>query len=204
MCATGRGLPNTKAIWSEVFPNSPAVLANGAEVWLDCNTLLERFYMPTDAVLKLYELAQAAGGSYWAYSTNGLVQNIDLQTHDPGEGWYKFGIFHPDRNTITQLWNIAAALDGVLVTSSHPSNIEVSAEGVSKRSGLERLCTELGIQLSEVMAIGDSHNDLDMLRAVGLGVAMGNGSDEVKEAADEITKTNAEDGVALAIQKYLL
>ena len=57
--------------------------------------------------------------------------------------------------------------------------------------------------MDEVMAVGDSENDIEMLREAGLGIAMGNASDEVKEVADEITLDNEHEGVAAAIGKYI-
>ena len=56
--------------------------------------------------------------------------------------------------------------------------------------------------MNQVLAIGDSENDLEMLEAAGTGVAMGNAASEVKRAADDITAGNDEEGVALAIRKY--
>ncbi|NWJ53336.1 MAG: HAD hydrolase family protein, partial [Bacteroidetes bacterium] len=61
-----------------------------------------------------------------------------------------------------------------------------------------------GIALSETLAIGDSPNDLDMLKAAGLGVAMGNAAAEVKALAGAIVSTNEEDGVAEALDRYIL
>ena len=57
--------------------------------------------------------------------------------------------------------------------------------------------------MDEVMAVGDSENDIEMLREAGLGIAMGNAADEVKSVADEITLDNEHEGVAAAIAKYL-
>jgi hydroxymethylpyrimidine pyrophosphatase-like HAD family hydrolase len=204
MCATGRARHTTEAFWSELCPDSPPVLANGAEVWLNPHTLLERRYMDTEQVLKLYGLAQELGLSYWAHSASGMIRDGDVLNHEPGEGWFKFGLYHPDHTLIAEAWKMLARWDGITVTSSHPSNVEISAQGVSKKSGVERVCTELKISMAEVMAIGDSHNDLELIQAAGLGVAVENASPEVKTAADAITKSNAADGVAYAIQKYLL
>lgn len=204
ICATGRGLPNAVNIWTNVFPGAPAVLANGAEVWLNPHTLLERHCLNPEDVLRLYELAQEVGGRFWAYNPEGMVKNIKLERAQLADGWYKFGISHRDPDAIAHVWEVASAWDSITVTSSHPSNVEISARGVSKRTGVERLCQELGISLADVMAIGDSHNDIELLRAVGLGVAMGNGSSEVKAVADKTTKSNQRNGVAWAIRKYLL
>ena len=84
------------------------------------------------------------------------------------------------------------------------ANLEFTAQGVSKATGLRFLADYLGLTLAQTMAIGDSENDAEMLRAAGLGVAMGNAYPQVKALADAVTDDNESDGVAKAIQKYLL
>ena len=79
------------------------------------------------------------------------------------------------------------------------SEITIMDKMCSKASGVIRLAQYLNIPLSEVMAIGDNINDIEMLRVVGWGVAMGQAPDLVKEAGDAVTASNAEDGVAISI-----
>ena len=74
----------------------------------------------------------------------------------------------------------------------------------SKATGVTALAEQLGIALDQVMAIGDNNNDIEMLEAVGWGVAMGQAPDAVKAVAQAVTASNAEDGVALAIERYAL
>ena len=76
--------------------------------------------------------------------------------------------------------------------------------GVNKGEGLLRLGTLLGIERDEIMACGDGMNDFEMLKAVGFGVAMENAVEKVKQAADYVTDTNENDGVAKAIEKFAL
>ncbi len=95
-------------------------------------------------------------------------------------------------------------IDALSVTSSLPWNLEVNAQGATKGGGLERLRTHLNISREETMAFGDGENDLPMLQAAGLGIAMENGADFLKKQADIITLTNDRDGVAAAIEQYAL
>jgi 5-amino-6-(5-phospho-D-ribitylamino)uracil phosphatase len=74
----------------------------------------------------------------------------------------------------------------------------------SKASGVIELARYLNVPLEQIMAIGDNNNDIEMLRAVGWGVAMGQASEAVKSAARAVTASNREDGVAQAIQHYAL
>nr|WP_297170972.1 Cof-type HAD-IIB family hydrolase [uncultured Agathobaculum sp.] len=94
-------------------------------------------------------------------------------------------------------------IPGVRVMSSAADNIEVVAPEANKGAALGMLCRALGTDLAHAAAIGDSENDLEMLRAVALPVAMGNASDAVKAICARETLTNAEDGVAAAIDQIL-
>jgi Cof subfamily protein (haloacid dehalogenase superfamily) len=88
--------------------------------------------------------------------------------------------------------------------SGIPMNFEISPPGVNKGMGLETLCRVTGIPLSEMIAVGDEGNDLEMIKMAGLGVAMGNASDAVIEVADAMTADCDHDGVAEVIKHCLL
>lgn len=94
--------------------------------------------------------------------------------------------------------------DEFSIAISKPFFLEVTAPGVDKGTSLLRLCETLGIDPAETLAIGDSYNDVPMLKVAGLSVAMGNAPDEIKQQADYITATCQEDGVARAIEKFVL
>lgn len=83
------------------------------------------------------------------------------------------------------------------------SEITIMDKACSKASSVTTLAQYLNIPLSEVMAIGDNINDLEMLQEVGWGVAMGQASDLIKKAAHAVTASNTEDGVAQAIERYI-
>lgn len=101
-------------------------------------------------------------------------------------------------------WNLLEASGRFEVTSSIPNNLELNGKGVDKGKALLALAGILGLEREQVMACGDSSNDVAMLRAAGLGVAMGNATPEALAAADVQTASNDEDGVALAIRRYVL
>ncbi|MFI9388200.1 HAD family hydrolase [Kutzneria sp. NPDC052558] len=94
---------------------------------------------------------------------------------------------------------------GVTWTYDHHSDawLTVVAEGISKASALEQLRLELGVSPQATVAFGDGHNDIAMLRWAALGVAMGNAAADVRAAADEVTGTVAEDGVATVLDRLL-
>ncbi len=82
-------------------------------------------------------------------------------------------------------------------------NLEFAHKGLSKATGLKFLADYLHISMEEVMAVGDSENDIDIIEAAGIGVAMENAEPIVKEACDFVTLSNDEDGVAYAIRQFV-
>lgn len=83
-------------------------------------------------------------------------------------------------------------------------NIEITRQGISKGNAVAILAGLYGLRREEIICIGDSENDLSMIEYAGLGIAMGNSSALVKEKADYITDSNDNDGVANAINKFVL
>lgn len=83
------------------------------------------------------------------------------------------------------------------------NNLEFTMAGISKGKGLALLCQYLNIPIDHTIACGDSENDLDIMKAAGLGVAMANAPREIREMADDITLSNDEHGVAAMLEKWL-
>jgi hypothetical protein len=93
--------------------------------------------------------------------------------------------------------------DSVDVTySTSVGMIELSAYGVTKGTGLAEVARRIGVTSADVVAFGDMPNDVPMLRWAGLGVAMGNGHPDALAAADEVTLSNAKDGVAVVLERW--
>ena len=94
--------------------------------------------------------------------------------------------------------------DKLHVVSSGPDNFEVMVGSTSKGNAVKHLAEILNIKREEIMCLGDSENDLSMITYAGIGVAMGNASDLIKENADYVTEDNDNSGVAKAVQKFAL
>ncbi len=122
------------------------------------------------------------------------IQKINLNFYPQPDGTYLY-----QKETLEFL-NANAALT---VVCGGFNNFEISKAGITKREGLQFLANYLGTDLEHTMAMGDSENDYSMINAAGIGVAMGNASDDIKEIADYITTTNNEDGVGEAIKKFI-
>lgn len=110
---------------------------------------------------------------------------------------------HGDQNQGAYPLNELAALPGLELTASNDHDFELVPAGVDKGRTLALLALMYGIPLKDCAAVGDSDNDLAMLRAVGAPIAMGNASPSVKGAARWVTASNGEEGVARAIRMCL-
>ncbi len=94
--------------------------------------------------------------------------------------------------------------DSLYITKSKPNYLEFMHPRATKGQALQALAGRYGVCREEVMAFGDSYNDLDMIEFAGMGVAMGNSPEEVKEKADYVTGTNQNEGVAEVLEKFVL
>ena len=83
-------------------------------------------------------------------------------------------------------------------------SLEINYKDVSKGNAIKSLLDKYNIKEEELVCIGDNENDISMIKLAGLGIAMGNAISEVKNIADYITDTNKRDGVAKAIEKFIL
>jgi Cof subfamily protein (haloacid dehalogenase superfamily) len=108
-----------------------------------------------------------------------------------------------ERHALEAIAEAARELAGsdAAVTIPGPWTVEISAAGVSKAAALAELCAELGVEAAEVVAFGDYPNDVPMLEWAGHAVAMANAHPDVVRVADEITASNADDGVARVLER---
>ncbi|KKI89784.1 HAD family hydrolase [Bacillus sp. SA1-12] len=96
------------------------------------------------------------------------------------------------------------AFEGISITTSGPFNIEIMDTNGHKGNGIKVMAEYFNIPIENTVAIGDNFNDVPMLEAAGLSIAMGNADPTVKDIADVVTLTNNEHGVAHAIETYVL
>jgi len=202
--STGRGMRNVAPYLKQIGPDLPAVTVNGSEVWERLGRLHSRTALDTRLIMTLHEWAVRHNIWYWAYDAE-RVYNRETWCSNPEEiEWLKFGVYTEDVALLQELRAMAEEMDSFEITNSHPFNLEFNPKGVSKATGLRQVCQLYGLSMDEVVAMGDSLNDIAMIREAGLGVAMGNAQDEVKRIADRITLSNTEDGVAYMIRNIVL
>ena len=116
----------------------------------------------------------------------------------------KSEIIYRDEALIYELRNELKQFSQLEIVDSSKYNIEITRKGVSKGKAVAMLAAFYDLKREEIIAIGDSENDLSMIEYAGMGIAMGNATDIVKQKADYITDSNDNDGVANAINKFIL
>lgn len=134
----------------------------------------------------------------------GIVRDQFVVAGPPADGQdpHKLMVIagHPD--LVPQLHAVAGRLPADCAGHfSHDNYLEVTRADVDKAGALGALADRLGVPLAETAAVGDGHNDLGLLRAVGLPIAMGNAKPPLKQAAVFVTGSNDEDGVATALDR---
>lgn len=111
--------------------------------------------------------------------------------------------FSDDLDSLLKIKECLKQNENLCVVSSSIKNFEVMAKNTSKAIAIKNVCKILNIDKSQIICIGDSENDISMIKYAGVGIAMGNALKEVKEICNFITDTNINDGVAKAIYKYI-
>ena len=131
------------------------------------------------------------------------VENFRAFMREQNRPVQKIQMFFQDMALREQVWaQLIREFPDMSVTSSISNNVEINAGHANKGEALEFLCRYLGLEVSQSMAFGDGSNDRSMIEAAGVGVSMANADQALKAAADYITDTNDNDGVAKAMEKF--
>lgn len=206
--STGRGFQSAYPFAQQLKLETPMITVNGGEIWSRPHVLHQRIQLGSMYVKQLHQLARAYPEVwYWAYSTVGIYNKEnwfqDAENYDSYH-WLKFGYYTEDDAAREAILAEVQSWGALEISNSSPHNIELNPQGVSKASALRELCKVMNIDMSQVVAAGDSLNDIAAIREAGLGVAMANAQEEVKLAADVVTLSNNEHGVAELIKRYVL
>ena len=181
-------------------------------------------------IIRLFELAQDFDVIYHIHSDKSRFQKEDLDKLGTyGMGQYKelfetVSTFHKDLykdylsnpypvykfNYYCKDTEVRSALEKEIlklpVTACYAEgkSLECSPLGISKASGLQYLCSHLGCTIDETIAVGDADNDVEIIKAAGLGIAMGNSKETVLAIADAVVADNNSGGIKEVIDKYLI
>lgn len=157
----------------------------------------------TSAFDRADELFSVSPGYDHAWdSTEHAVQNIDELAATPV---VKLLVRDPCRTSAELYAAVSPFIDATQAKATYSYEgglVEVAAAGISKRSALEWIAEQIGVEASQAIAFGDMPNDTEMLSWAGHGVAMGNAEESLKGIADEVTLTNDEDGVAAVLERW--
>lgn len=164
-------------------------------------------YTPVQCVAAGQKLANPPALKHYILNTRVRVDNLPLFIHENHLKVQKMTLnFYPEGGIFKDREEVRKYLESnpaVTTVSGGYNNLEFTRADVNKGVGLQKMAQLLDIPVAQTMAVGDTENDLAIIRAAGVGVAMGNATAAVKSAADYITTSNDEDGVATAIAHFL-
>lgn len=222
--ATGRMYSSAKNAVAGLDIKSPIICYNGAYIReFDSDNILYQQTLESAAANTIlaacrensWHVQYYINDELFCAKDNLLIQKYAKMTGVPhhvlGDAFYtpqarvsKILLIEEQGNLADIRQTLQATGANVDFTSSKPSFLEIIPQGVSKGAAIRRLAAHLNISTDEIMAAGDSFNDLEMIQSVGHGVAMGNAEQALKDVARYITDHNDADGLAKAIEKYVL
>ena len=201
--STGRSKITSQDLVDSLSLHTYVINVNGSEIWDEDGTLMERQLLDTIHIEQMWKLKEKYQTTCWATTVCNVWKEPfpkDFASYE----WLKFGFDIKDNALRELILSELAKNDALEITNSSLTNIEINAKGVNKARAIEKVCQRIGITMENVLAIGDSVNDLAMIQQAGIGVAMGNAQQIVKDAADWVTTTNVENGVAKAIRTWAI
>jgi Cof subfamily protein (haloacid dehalogenase superfamily) len=227
--ATGKSFTSTTGLIEQFDIQIPVICGNGTLVHAPDGTILHEDLLPREYAVEAVRLARAAGMTPVVTSGTGLLapqwdHNVDVLVahHEPapeiipnleaaletGHKSHKVVIMEerdPEAMAAFQT-QLERTFEGraQVLQSGLISLVEVLPLGVTKGSALAFILDHLGIPAEETICFGDNCNDLDMIRRAGIGVAMANAPEDVRNDADYVTDSNDEDGVGHALYKLVL
>lgn len=226
LLATGKTYYSARQLVSELKLTTPSVFVQGTLIYNPDGTIRHQVTLPPDVMRRIIPFAESRGACVSAYSGESVL----LRRPDPRADLTRY--HEPEPTVVGSLINamntypinkLIIATDGpnqtkamlwqaqqmlgtsvTLTMSAVQNQFEILPRDVSKGRAVASVARELGIDLSHVMAIGDAENDREMLELVGMGIAMGNAPERLKAVARYVTTSNDEDGVAEALEKFVL
>ena len=226
--ATGRALCECEELLTQLPAIRYAVTCTGAQV-LDCRTGRELFFSPLsnrlvreiwrqmvdfDVLVEAFQgksifvagpqyrrigLFEASSGNPTLHRTRTPVEDFSSWIGALSAPVTKIHMYFLDPEERNAAWDRVRDL-GIYSCTSDPVDLEIMAQGINKGTGLSRLAAYLALDRSQIMAVGDSGNDLGMLEYAGVRAVMANGTQDLKALADIIADTNEHDGVARLLE----
>lgn len=203
--STGRSLSTCQDIVTTLGESAYLVTINGGEIYDEEYNLIERNLFEYEDIKYLWDITKKYEDAFfWSSTVQGRFNSKEPFEKEVGDyDWLKYGFELKDQELRETILSEINQSDAYEVTNSSPTNIEINPSGINKATALRKVSKWLDLSMDNVMAVGDSLNDIAMIRESGFGVAMGNAQEVVKEEADWVTKSNIDHGVAHAIYHVL-
>ena len=222
--ATARWFQLAERTATDLGLTDPVIACSGAEVRrLTDGVDLMDVRLPTAFTEAVYALCDATGAVVWVAEEERVLfrmegdpppglgdelVKVDALSGEAAARPRMVMIYGPDTNAqiveeLAPRWQGEVRFPMSVIGNHGATVLTLTGLGADKGLALRVACTELGIDVADTVAFGDSETDIEMFRVAGTSVAMGQAADDVKSAATSVTATNAEDGVALAIEDLL-
>ena len=217
--ATGRSFSSTEAILNELAVPYTLISSSGAQIIIQGQVAAALSFPPEQAG-QIFNLALShASGLFidqpqrdvWVGNEAYIEPYKKVNFGAPAENLeevlspapIKISVVNerPLLEHFRQYWS--TIYPDIHLTFPFENVLDITPAGATKGNALQIVCDQLGIDLVEVAAVGDSENDLSMFARCGLSIAMGNASEAVKQAADWVAPSNSQDGVAWTLEKIL-
>lgn len=226
--ATGKTQHSAKEIISKLGLTTPGIFVQGLVIHYPDGNTKHLSSLPSDILRSVITFAEDRGFESVLYSGNRILvkaesrdaTELSEQYHEPtpeivgplqnileDEQINKLLIIkrHNARKITALRWQLSMQLDGrATLVQALDDMLEMIPSNSSKGKALGVLLKEMNINAENVLAIGDGENDIEMLKLAGIGVAVGNATDKLKAIADQIVASNDDDGVADALEKFVL
>ncbi|MCB9461840.1 MAG: HAD family hydrolase [Anaerolineaceae bacterium] len=224
--ATGKTRASNESVIAALNLNTPGIYVQGLIIFNPDGTVRHQQTLAPEMARRVITFSEQRGYKVMAYSGNRLLIKSDddelnaisnyheptpepigpLVNHLYTQPIHKLLIFGTPKKLKALRWQLEKQLDGqaTLTSTNVSNNLEVLPAGASKGKALKVLLHEMGIDVKNVMVIGDGENDYEMIKLAGLGVAVSNAHPKTKAAADAVVSSNNEHGVAEAVEKYAL
>ncbi len=205
--ATGRPISNSKHIFKDLNITSPSVISGGTQIYdPSTNKILWEKKIPRDIVEIIINLIRPFEYGVYISDDEVMKKATEIVVNQDERIIYLMAVTERDTSTILEkIKNVKDIVAHKVKswTEGH-FDIHITHKDATKKHAIEELLKMIQVSKDKLMVVGDSDNDLPLFESGGFRVAMGNGSDNLKKQAHHITDSVENDGLALAIEKFIL
>lgn len=206
-CASGRSLEMCQGVFELLKLQDPCVLNGGSQIINPkSGEILWQQSIPPELVQEIIKVPKDYQLTFWINNTIIDHPQAQINLTEPVNIIVLAGIKESDSQQLFSIFSKVPNLAVHILPSwtTNAFDIHITHQLATKKQAIKKLTSILGVKKSEVIGVGDGHNDLPLFESVGLKVAMGNAIDELKAVADVVTGSVEEDGLAKVIEKFLV